>query len=64
MKRLVHLRHKSVVNLGHSRTFCGRTIYSAPRDMTAAVLTFGDSRGNIDVTTDRSLANCGRCINR
>lgn len=58
MARKVHLRPSTIVNLGHTKTFCGKTLWTAPRDMTAAVIDFG----GLDATLHGTLVTCKRCL--
>jgi hypothetical protein len=58
-ERKVHLRPSAVVNLGTTKTFCGKVIYSAPQDMTGAVVEFNHS---FDATIHGTLVTCGRCL--
>lgn len=57
MGRKVHLRPNQVLNIGHTKTACGRVIYGAPRDMSGAVVSFAD----FDATVHDTLVTCSRC---
>lgn len=58
--RKVHLRNASVINLGSSKTFCGRTIYYVhpDTDLSQAVVDFG----RFDATVHGTLVTCERCL--
>jgi hypothetical protein len=58
--RKVHLRAARVINLGHTKTYCGRVIhYVNPRtDLSQAVVDFGD----FDATVHGTLVTCSRCV--
>jgi hypothetical protein len=64
MTRKVHLRTQGVINLGHTRTYCGKVIHGVgyPIDLSTAVNTFGGSSGEFDATVHGTLVTCKRCL--
>lgn len=59
-QRKVHLRPKTVIWQGQTKTYCGKTIYCVPNDadLSAAVVSFGD----FDATVHGTLVTCKRCL--
>jgi hypothetical protein len=58
-KRKIHLRNSGVINLGKTKTHCGRVIYTAPDDTSGAVVLFNH---DIDVTVHAVLVTCSTCL--
>lgn len=63
-QRIVHLRPETVINLGRTKTRCGRTIVGIDpdTDLSAAVVTVHGSASRMDVTLHGTLATCQRCL--
>jgi hypothetical protein len=59
-ERKVHLRPNRVIDMGNTKTYCGRTIYYVGHnvDLSAAVVDFGD----FDATVHGTLVTCAKCL--
>jgi hypothetical protein len=51
-----------VITLGQTRTYCGRTIFAVPDDLTTPVLECDGALYAMDVTSHGTLVTCPRCL--
>jgi hypothetical protein len=62
--RKVHLRPSACINLGHTKTYCGKVIHGVAYggDLRKAVVSFGGCPTDFDATVHGTLVTCERCL--